>query len=158
MYEEVHLRTKLANRKVQHPFLAQLAKMIPQGCCPIVVADSGFKTAFYRYIEGTLKWHWVGRIRGQDFLSWQAEGNQWFSTKSLYSRATRVAKHFDQVSWTQRNPFEAFIVLIRQNKKGRSKQHKTHADREKEPWLLVSSLSLVQHSSKQVVKIYRTRM
>jgi hypothetical protein len=60
-------------------------------------------------------------------------------------------------------------VLVRQTKKDRnsltlagkerrSKQHKTHADQEKEPWLLVASSSLVQPSSKQVVKIYRTRM
>jgi len=169
LYEEVHPRSKLGNRKVQHRFLMQLATMIPEGSHPIVVADSGFKTPFYTYIENTLGWHWIGRIRGQDFLSWQAKGNQWFSAKSLYRKATRTAKHFGQVRWTQRNPFAAFVVLIRQpgkNRKSltlagkvrRSKQHKTHAARENEPWLLVASLSLVQRSSKQVVKIYRTRM
>ena len=169
LYEEIHPRSKLANRKVQHRFLDQLAMMVPDACRPIVVADSGFKTPFYRYIEGTLKWHWVGRIRGQDFLSWQTEGSQWFGAKSLYSRATTVAKHLGQVRWTQKNSFAAFIVLVRQSKKSRklltlagnerlSKQHKSHANREKEPWLLVASLSLYQRSSKQVVKIYRTRM
>jgi len=121
--------------------------MVPEACRPIVVADSGFKTPFYTYIENTLKWHWAGRIRGQDFLSWQAEGNQWFGAKSLYNKATKVAKHLGQVRWTQRNPFAAFIVLVRQSKKNRksltlagkerrSKQHKTHANREKEPWLI----------------------
>lgn len=133
------------------------------------MADSGFKTPFYRYIESTLKWHWVGRIRGQDFLCWQATGNQWFGAKSLYSKATKVAKYLGQVRWTQRNPFAVFIVLFRQSKKDRksltlsgkkrqSKQHKTHASREKEPWLLVASLSLRQRTANQVVKIYRTRM
>lgn len=67
LYEEIHPRSKLANRKVQHQFLAQLAAMIPDACCPIVVADSGFKTPFYSYVENTLKWHWVGRIRGRIF-------------------------------------------------------------------------------------------
>lgn len=169
LYEEIHPRSKLANRIVQHRFLDQLATMIPGTSRPIVVADSGFKTPFYRYIEGTLKWHWVGRIRGQDFLSWQTEGNQWLGAKSLYSRATKVAKHLGQVRWTQRNPFAALIVLVRQSKKHRksltltgkerlSKQHKTHAHREKEPWLLVASLSLYQRSAKQIMKIYGTRM
>jgi hypothetical protein len=169
LYEEVHPRIKLANRKVQHRFLDQLATMMPEACRPIVVADSGFKTPFYYYVENTLQWHWVGRIRGQDFLSWHTEGNQWFSAKSLYSKATKAAKHLGQVRWTQRNPFAAFIVLVRQSKKDRksltlsgkerqSKQHKTHANREKEPWLLVASLSLHQRTSKQIVKIYRTRM
>jgi len=169
LYEEVHPRSKLANRKVQHRFLDQLAMMMPEACRPIVVADSGFKTPFYSYVENTMKWHWVGRIRGQDFLSWKAEGNQWFSAKSLYNKATKVAKHLGQVRWTQRNPFASFIVLVRQSKKNRrsltlagkerrSKQHKTHANREKEPWLLVASLSLHQRTSNQIVKIYRTRM
>jgi len=61
------------------------------------------------------------------------------------------------------------IVLFRQSKKDRksltltgekrqSKQDKAHSNREKEPWLLVASLSLHQRTAKQVVKIYRTRM
>lgn len=169
LYEEIHPRAKLGNRKVQHKFLAQLAKLIPAGCRPIVVADSGFKTPFYSYVEDNLKWHWVGRIRGRDFLSWQAEGNRWFSAKALYRQAKKIPKHLGQVRWTQSNPFTALIVLVRQSKKSRksltlagkerrSKQHKTHANREKEPWLLVTSLSLHQFSAKQIVKIYRTRM
>jgi len=169
LYEEVHPRTKLANRRVQHRFLDKLAGMVPEKCCPIVVADSGFKTPFYRYVESRLKWHWVGRIRGRDFLSWQAQGNQWFSAKSLYSKAREKAKHLGSVRWTQRNPFAAFIVLVRQSKKNRqsltlagkrrrSKHNQTQASREKEPWLLVASLSLYQRSAKQVAKIYRTRM
>lgn len=80
-----------------------------------------------------------------------------------------MAKHLGLVRWTQRNPFAASIVLVRQSKKDRksltlagkerrSKQHKPHEAREKEPWLLVASLSLHLRSSKQVVKIYPTRM
>jgi len=169
LYEEIHPRSKLANRVVQHRFLDQLATMIPKTSRPIVVADSGFKTPFYRYVEDSLGWHWVGRIRGQDFLSWQETGNQWFGAKSLYSGATKVAKHLGEVRWTQKNAFSSLIVLVSQSRKKRksltltgkerqSKQNKTHANREKEPWLLVASLSLHQRSPKQVVKIYRTRM
>jgi hypothetical protein len=73
LYEEIHPRSKLGNRKVQHRFLDRLAAMMPDHCQPIIVADSGFKTPFFRYLENTLEWHWVGRIRGRDFLSWKAK-------------------------------------------------------------------------------------
>jgi len=69
LYEEVHPRPKLGNRRVQHQFLATLADLLPAGTTPIITADSGFKTPFFRYIECTLGWHWVGRIRGQDFFA-----------------------------------------------------------------------------------------
>ena len=57
LYEEVHPRSKLGNRKVQHRFLDRLASMIPEYCQPIIVADSGFKTPFFRYIENKYGWH-----------------------------------------------------------------------------------------------------
>jgi transposase len=63
----------------------------------------------------------------------------------------------------------AFIVLIRQTRKQRksltfkgnkrrSKSHQDHLRREREPWILVASLSLRARSPKQIVKIYKTRM
>ncbi len=143
--------------------------MMPGHCQPIIVADSGFKTPFFRYLENTLEWHWVGRIRGRDFLSWKAKENKWFGAKLLYSKATAKAKTLGEVDWVKNNPLDAWIVLIRLPKKKRktmtydgkkrqAKRDKDHASREKEPWLLVASLSLQERSPKQIVKIYRTRM
>ncbi len=169
LYEEVHPRSKLGNRKVQHRFLKRLKGMFPDRCQPIIVADSGFKTPFFRYVEQTLGWHWVGRIRGRDFLSWKAEENEWFGAKALYAKATANAKSMGQINGVRSNPLAACIVLIRQQKKKRtavtykghkrqSKSDQSHANREKEPWLLVASLSLRERSPKQIIKLYRTRM
>ena len=169
LYEEIHPVSKLGNRKVQHQFLNRLASLIPSDCRPIVVADSGFRTPFFRYVENTLKWHWLGRIRGRDFLRWNDEEDHWFSAKSLYSKAAITAKHLGAVHWVRSNTLTAFTVLVRQPKKRRkdltftgktrqSKQSKVHATREREPWLLVASLSLQQRTAKQIVKIYRSRM
>lgn len=169
LYEEVHPRSNLGNRKVQHQFLDKLAQMIPNNRQPIVVADSGFKTPFYRYIENNLGWDWVGRIRGQDFIYADIENKPGFGAKKLYSKATKTPKHFGVVHWTKTNPLKAFIVLVRQQKKNRtsltlagkkrqSKSNKTHANREREPWILVGSFSLQQSTAKQIVNIYKTRM
>ena len=168
LYEEVHPQSKLGNRKIQHRFLGQLATLIPVACRPVIVADSGFKTPFYRYVE-KLKWHWVGRIRGRDFLCGEITDNQWLSAKLLHCKATATAICLGLIQWVRSNSLDAFIVLVRQTKKQRqaltlkgnkrqSKYNHVHAKRENEPWLLVASLSLQQRTPKQIVKIYRTRM
>jgi len=170
LYEEVHPQSKLGNRKIQHRFLDKLAKMLPSLCTPIIVADSGFKTPFYRYIEENLRWHWVGRIRSRDHLKiGKNNENQWVGANSLHEKTTGRAKKTDIVQWTRKNPLSAFIVLIRKSKKQRhsltykgkkrqSKKEKVHVKRGKEPWVLVASLSLKGRTAKQIVNIYKTRM
>lgn len=169
LYEEVHPCTKLGNRRVQYQFLDQLTTLIPRHCRPIVVADSGFKTPFYRYVENTLHWHWVGRIRSRDFISSNKASHPWFSAKSLYAKATTKAQYLGQVDWVRSNPLTSELVLIRQSKKKRqdlthsgaarrSKRSRSHAGREREPWLLVYSVSLNSLTPKQIVALYRSRM
>jgi hypothetical protein len=169
LYEEVHPQSKLGNRKVQHQFLQQLATLIPVTCHPIIVADSGFRTPFFRYIEKQFGWHWVGRIRGRDFICRESQPGRWFSSKSLHSQATLTGRCLGPVRWVRKQPLSAFIVLIRQarkqrksltlkGKKRRSKKVQVHVRREREPWLLVASLSLQTRTPKQIVKIYKTRM
>ncbi|MBC8270404.1 MAG: IS4 family transposase [Rhodospirillaceae bacterium] len=169
LYEEVHPRSKLGNRRIQHQFLHQLAALIPSHCRPIVVADSGFRTPFYRYVEKTLQWHWVGRIRSRDFISFSTAAGQWFSAKSLYTNATIKAQCLGQIDWVRRNPLASRLIVIRQSRKKRqdltysgvarrSKQTRSHAGREREPWLLVYSVSLKDRTPKQLVSLYRSRM
>jgi len=68
LYEEVHPGRKLGNRRVQKQFLAHLKQVLPLHVTPIVVADSGFRTPFFREVE-RLGWHWLGRIRNRDTLA-----------------------------------------------------------------------------------------
>lgn len=170
LYEEVHPQSKLGNQKVQHRFLDCLASMIPDSCHPIIVADAGFKTPFFRYIEKRFQWHWVGRIRGRDYLNRiDAKDNQWISAHRFYAQAKQTAKSLGRVAWVKSNPLSAFSVLVRRTKKHRqsltftgkkrqSKRNHVHARREREPWLLVASLSLQTRTPEQIKKIYTTRM
>lgn len=169
LYEEVHPHSKLGNRKVQQNFLATLKTMLPRASHPIVVADSGFRVPFYRYVEHTLGWHWVGRIRSRDFIRWQNTTDSWFSATSLYAKATTKPTDLGIVQWVRRHPLPAFLVLVRQSKKGRQRYNpsgrqsrschsKKQARREKEPWLLVASLSLQTFTAKQIMKLYQARM
>jgi hypothetical protein len=169
LYEEVHPRSRLGNRRIQQAFLATLKTLLPLTSHPIIVADSGFRVPFYRYVEHTLGWYWVGRIRNRDFISWQNITDSWFSATSLYAKATTKPTDLGAVQWVRRCPLPAFLVLVRQPKKGRRRRNqsgqqsrschsKKQARREKEPWLLVASLSLQSFTAKQIMKLYQARM
>ena len=169
LYEEVHPHSQLGNRRAQQDFLATLKTMLPLASHPIIVADSGFRVPFYRYVEQALGWHWVGRIRNRDFISWQNPTDSWFSATSLYAKATTKPADLGKVQWVRRHPLPAFLVLVRQPKKGRRRYNqsgqqsrschsKKQARREKEPWLLVVSLSLQSFTAKQIMKLYQARM
>jgi hypothetical protein len=169
LYEEVHPRSKLGNRKIQHQFLDRLATMIPSTCQPIIVADAGFRTPFFRYLEEQFNWHWVGRIRSRDFIRWHDREDAWFGAKLLHPGATTVARRLGVVDWVRRQPLCAIIVLVRRAKKNResltyngkkrqSQSNKIQVKRAIEPWLLVASLSLQKRTPKQIVAIYKTRM
>nr|WP_305907552.1 hypothetical protein [Methylomarinum sp. Ch1-1]MDP4520314.1 hypothetical protein [Methylomarinum sp. Ch1-1] len=111
LYEEVHPRKKLGNPKVQQQFLRRLQELLPPGVTPIIVADSGFRTPFFRAVEA-LNWHWLGRIRGRDFIAWADEPKQWLPAKSLHARATRKAKCLGKALWVRSNPLPGALVAF----------------------------------------------
>jgi Transposase DDE domain len=171
LYEEVHPRSKLGGRKAQHAFLDVLKTLLPTMSRPIIIADSGFRVPFYRYVEHTLGWHWLGRIRNRDFIAWQDTDSEepWFGATSLYPRATTKPACLGTVQWVRRQPLAAFLVLVSQAKTGRhrhtqagqqsqARHSKKQAKREQEPWLLVASLSLQTFAPQQIMKLYQTRM
>ena len=55
--------------------------LLPANVTPIIVADSGFRTPFFREVE-SLGWHWLGRIRNRDFIAWANRPNDWLAAKS----------------------------------------------------------------------------
>lgn len=168
LYEEVHPRRKLGNPRVQKQFLTQLKQLLPSSVTPIVVADSGFRTPFFREVD-YLGWHWIGRIRNRDFIAFADDADNWLSAKSLYARATRKPKLLGLAHWVRSNFLIGELVAYYRKPKGRkhltlqkipakSKYSRKQAEREKEPWLLVLSPSLKSFSAVRVVNYYRTRM
>ena len=142
--------------------------MLSATTCPIIIADSGFRTPFFRSVE-SLKWHWLGRVGGCDFINLNPTEDQWVSAKSLHCKATKVAKLVGEVMWVKNRPLSALWVLVRNRKKQRqnltwagkkrqSSQSKVHSKRAKEPWLLICSQSLKAYSAKKLVKLDQSRM
>ena len=117
LYEEVHPVAKLGNRKVQHQFLERLHRMLPPCMRPIIVADSGFRTPFFRAVE-RLGWHWLGRIRNRDFIAFADRPEEWLPAKSLYAQATRKPKLLGAVRWVRSNPLPGQLVAFFRPPKG----------------------------------------
>lgn len=168
LYEELHPLKHLGNRYVQHRFVAVLKELLPSDCRPIVIADSGFRVPFFRQIE-SLGWHWLGRIRSRDHVTWREGDERWFPAKALYSKATARPTLLGDVIWTCASPLSAFLVLVRKPRRGRqavgfdgrrrqSAQSLKNAKRESEPWLLVASDSLRASTARRIVGLYAVRM
>ena len=168
LYEELHPYDRLGNRAIQHRFLDRLHALLPADCIPIIIADSGFRTPFFRYVE-TLKWHWLGRIRNRDFVRWEGAPHEWVAAKSLYGSATIRAEELGAAQWVRKSPLAGRLVRIRHPRAGRkdrslsgprrrSKFSRKHAQRNLEPWLLIASLSLHSYEAKQIIRLYKTRM
>ena len=168
LYEEIHPVKKLGNRRIQQRFLRSLQALLPSSVTPIIVADSGFRTPFFREVE-SLGWHWLGRIRNRDFIAWADRPDDWLAAKSLYAKATKKPKCLGSARWVRSHPLDGELVtfyrpakgrkhLTAQHRPGKSSASRKHAKREKEPWLLVVSPSLKAYSAGRVVDYYRSRM
>ena len=90
--------------------------------------------------------------------------------KSLYQLGTLRPKDLGIYQQGVKIGFESRMIIVWRKAKGRkdktatgerarrSKKSRACADREKEPWLLATSLSKTKNLSKRTVKIYATRM
>ncbi len=167
LYESVHTGKQLGNRKVQQAFLCKLSKLIPATCTPIVVTDAGYLTPWFRAVT-ELGWDYVGRCRSNVRVQLKPEG-RWIPLRSLYEKANRQARRFDGVRMVETRPWDCDLVLYRRALRGRihrgchgKRSRRAHsrkqAKRERDPWLLATSLNMNEVTAKQVVELYSRRM
>lgn len=146
-------------------FLDVLSSILPTDATPIIVTDAGFKTPWFRAVLN-LGWHYVGRARKPNF--YHSEDEDWQCITSLYSSASSRPKDF-KGQFCRCRPLSTNFVLYKQKAQGRhklnrsgepcrSKHSKASASRNRDPWLLVTSLPAKNNLGKRVVNIYKTRM
>ena len=180
VYEEVHRLASKDKRRTHRAFLRQLQAVLPVGCRPIIVTDAGFRTPWFQQVEA-LGWDWVGRIRNRHKMRW-CSGGRWFdaivgparpqstdASNRCYQQASSMANYLGQAVLTRSNPLVCQLVVYRGKAQGR--KHYTYAGnvaqgrrsrvcaaREREPWLLATSLPVTRTLARQVVRLYRLRM
>jgi hypothetical protein len=167
LYDGEHELGTKEKPETHRAFFSHLKKMLPADCLPIIVTDAGFRTPWFKLVE-ELEWDWVGRLRNRHLV--RASGDkEWFLAKELYENASTTPKYPGQMELTRRSSIECGFVLYKGKPMGRSKttcdgmrassaQSEKCAQREREPWLLVTSLPVSSKIAKKVVYIYSTRM
>jgi hypothetical protein len=165
LYEEVHAKKRVGNKKLHRNFLKCLKKLLPRGCCPIIVTDAGFKNPWFKNVleEG---WDFVGRVRG--LQNYKEEGLEYRPCSELFKKANRTPESLGIKTLTRNNPLEVSFYIIKEKLKRRKNrtctgmvsQHKdsiAYGQGHREPWLLASSLR-GRWAAKKVIALYRKRM
>lgn len=167
LYEEVHPLRRFANPRVHRRFLKRLRELLPAHCAPIIVTDAGFRAPWFRLVE-SLGWQFVGRVRNRDFVR-PTDSTDWCPCKTLYAHARTRPQALGQFALVRYRPIDCALWVIKQRPRhrvrrtrlgnpARSKQSLKFAAREREPWLLASSLSLGPSPAAQIVAWYKLRM
>lgn len=167
--EEVYALTKKEKPSVHKAFMTKLKSMLPPSCTPIIVTDAGFRVPWFKLIE-SLGWDYVGRVRNRTFCKNKTD-KDWYPIKDLYRFASTIEKNLGTYQLCRNASITCRFVIYQGTKKGRhnftatgdktrkSKHSRVHSVREKEPWLLATSLKAKsRREAKKIVKLYRARM
>ncbi len=166
IYEECFEEKKLNNTQVHNNFLNELAKLLPEGCQPVILSDAIFKTPWFKSIEAK-GWYWVGRVRGHVQLS--LDGKTFKGCTTIMKKATATPRKLGTVLYSKSTQYACQSVLYHGSEKGKHRKKKRggvsqdgkslyYSKKAKQPWLLVSSLPESLNTAKKVVRLYRYRM
>ena len=168
LLEQIYPVTQKEKPTVHKAFMTKLKLMLPSTCKPIIVSDAGFRVPWFKLIK-SLGWDYVGRVRNNTFCQ-SDNSDTWQPIKSLYTLASRKPKSLGYYQLCRNASISCYFVIYQGKRKGRhhlnavgkprkGKPSRVHAEREKEPWLLATSLTAkTAREAQKVIKIYRTRM
>ncbi|SQH74098.1 transposase [Shewanella benthica] len=168
LYEEIHPLNRKEKPKTHLLFMTKLKAMLPDDCQPIIVTDAGFRIPWFKQVL-SLGWDYVGRVRNRTHCKKVAE-SEWAPIKKLYGLASSRSKTLGTFYMGEKVSFKTRLVIFKRKPKGRkdknamgdgarkSKSSRASAEREKEPWLLATSLCESTDTAKRAIKIYATRM
>ena len=164
---QAYRECEYSKHKTHKTFLATLASILPEACRPIIVTDAGFRNPWFRLLN-EMGWDFVGRVRHVTQYETENKGI-WAPIKSLYPVASSVPVYLFQTLLAKANPITCYFYLYKDKRKNRTKKNlrgkivrcsssKKHAKGAREPWLLVTSISLDELNAKQIISVYKQRM
>ena len=167
LYEECHSKKGENNHYIHKRFLNHLKSILPKHVFPILITDAGFRTPWFAYIR-KLGWDFVGRLRNKN-LVYLSKSQKWQLSGSLFPSASSVPQFLGAGLLTKDAQFPVNFILYKSRDKNRHKmtlnkrpsrasKSKRYAKANKEPWLLVTSLTASSEIAVESVSIYSTRM
>jgi hypothetical protein len=164
LYEAVYPLKQYKCPKTQKAFLAQLSRLLPAGCKPVIVTDAGFQNSWFVDVLA-LGWDFIGRLSSTVLLR-GADAARWKKATTLARQATPCAQALGTHIVAKSRPVTGELYLVKRAKKGRkrktkqgkscrSAQAKAHQKAGRRPWLLFSSLRV---SADSLISRYALRM
>lgn len=148
VYKEIHSVEEYLKPDVESKFLDNLKAILPEGISITIVTDAGFRTPWFNKIT-MLGWDFVGRIRGK--IYYRKEQEEWQLIKNLYNTATNKAKYIGKVNIGKTvgdGRVNCHMISYKIPKKyrrtkkiGRSHTTKKCAAANREPWILITSIT-----------------
>lgn len=161
-------RAQQGNGKVQRKLLLQLKALLPEGVCPIVITDAGFRTDWFADVE-SFGWHWIGRLRGRMRVRLNGQ-SEWLLSHELHSLQRGSARDLQTAQLTCKRAHKCRLVigarkalqvrhsLTQQGTRSQDRRHIKSAQRTRECRLLACSLSLRAYRAAMIETMYRRRM
>jgi hypothetical protein len=167
VYEECHPQCKENNPAVHKTFLNRLKQMFPASVKPIIVTDAGFRAEWFNHIL-FLDWDFVGRVRNRNLVLLNNE-SCWRLSQTMFSQATGKPNCIGEGLLTKSSKVPVSFILYKAADKNRHKLNRSkkrsntgksneYSKTNKEPWVLVTSLSADKTNAIHIVNIYRQRM
>lgn len=153
LHYEVHSKALVGNRRIQTRFLAHLAEVLPVESHPIIVADAGFRTPFFKACDDQT-FDFVIRLRGNGELYRYRDHSLSFA--QAFAQAGTYARSLGQYEVFRQGAFRLPRNVILGPRPSTRRGHDYQRRRAAEPWLLATSLK--DHSPVQIVSIYALRM
>lgn len=168
IYEEVYRLRVLGAMTPHRKFMKNLRQVLPNGCQPVIITDSGFRGTWFKLLD-KLGFVWLGRIRNRDMVRPANHETDWAGCKTLYLKARGQARDLGHYEYAKSNRVACRMVLSKRARKGRTKKTKMgqkarsrasqkNAACNREPWLLAASKKLDGLSAETLVQLYSGRM
>lgn len=167
LYERIYPLKKYNTPRTHRQFLTELKSILPEGCCPIIVTDAGFRGPWFKAVEEQ-DWDWIGRIR--NCVNYRLHSRHtWRRTEDLYYRANRHVRYLGPAELSSKRPYDCHLYLYKKPSRGRHANRsivhtiRHSGDRyfrkqQKDPWLIATNLSPEELSAKQIMRLYGKRM
>lgn len=173
LWEEVHPQATAGSVPVERRFLHTLARLLPEGCQPILLTDGGFRRPWFRDVQA-LGWHYIGRVRGTVTMQSRHTDTPDATAWQPCRRVQAQAKLGRSLEWGpcwlgRRQPLVTRMVIYAgrpQDRHATTLHGQRRADKAnnkaaragREPWMLVTSLPKAKVSAAQVRRCYARRM
>lgn len=163
IYEACYPKKKENNHATHKAFLDKLKELLSPSVKPVIVTDAGFRAPWFAYVR-SLGWDFVGRLRNKNAIKFN-DASDWILSKSLYDKASGRPHYLGEGILTEKEKVLAHFVLYKGKPKNRTYKARTrragntkrYITANKEPWLLVTSMT-ADAIEKKAVNIYRQRM